>query len=159
MVPERKGLFLDFDGTLANSIPVMYQIYAQFLAGFNCPASQAEFDSLNGPSFDVVIKTLKETHGLTPSVSQLTKNYFAVRDELKQGIMPSRGAETLITEAIRSHYTIAIVTSSHSDDVQEWLDKFSLSKHIETIVGGESVTQGKPAPEPYLLAMKEQVPG
>lgn len=154
MALERKGLFLDFDGTLANSIPVMYQIYAQFLSCYNCPSSQSEFDSLNGPSFDVVIKTLKEIHNLSPSISDLTKKYFGIREELKQSIRPSLGAEELISKAIRSRYIIAIVTSSHSNDVQDWLDKFDLSKNIKTVVGGESVARGKPAPEPYLMALE-----
>lgn len=155
MTYERKGLFLDFDGTLANSIPVMFDVYAQFLALHDCPSSQAEFESLNGPTFDVVIKTLKKTHHLSPSISSLTTQYFSIREELKQRIQPTFGAEELVQKAIQSHYSVAVVTSSHSSDVKEWLDKFGLSAAIKTVVGGESVVKGKPAPDPYLMALEQ----
>jgi len=154
MTSSRKGLFLDFDGTLADSIPVMFEVYARFLALHDRPASQAEFDSLNGPTFDVVIRTLKETHNLSPSTSALTTQYFDVREDLKHSIEPTLGAEELVQIAIQSHYSIAVVTSSQSSDVEQWLDKFGLSKDIKTVVGGESVAQGKPAPDPYLLALE-----
>jgi beta-phosphoglucomutase-like phosphatase (HAD superfamily) len=47
--PDRSGLFIDLDGTLADSLGVLRRVYFLFLREFDQEGSDAEFDRLNGP--------------------------------------------------------------------------------------------------------------
>ena len=43
-------IFFDLDGTLADSLPAMYQVYLNYLTDFGQNGSKEEFEELNGPS-------------------------------------------------------------------------------------------------------------
>ena len=74
MTKGRPGLFLDLDGTLADSLGVMREIYERFLAEFGRAGSPEEFDRLNGPSLSDVLEILKRDHYLTPSADELCES-------------------------------------------------------------------------------------
>lgn len=58
--PDIRGLFLDLDGTLADSMPVMRETYFRFLARRGAQGSQEEFDSLAGRPLSDISVILKE---------------------------------------------------------------------------------------------------
>ncbi len=153
MTEPNKSLLLDFDGTLADSLPIMYEIYSRFVLNYNGHPSRCEFHSLNGPPTEEVILQLKKNHEIKTSTKELLSNYFDLRDQLKENILPARGSSTLLNTAKQLNLKIAIVTSSHSKDVQEWLEKYNLAQYIDVIIGSDKVKNGKPSPEPYLKAV------
>jgi phosphoglycolate phosphatase-like HAD superfamily hydrolase len=65
--PDRRGLFLDLDGTLADSLGVLRRSYFRFLREFNQEGSDAEFDRLNGPKLSEIIGTLQREYHLPRS--------------------------------------------------------------------------------------------
>jgi len=48
-------IFFDLDGTLADSIKIMNDVYFKFLAHFNLKGNIDEFNQLNGPSLNEII--------------------------------------------------------------------------------------------------------
>ncbi len=147
-----KGLFLDFDGTLADSLPVMYELYEKFVKQHNGNPARQEFDYLNGPPTQEVILYLKKTHLMEGSLNDLLDEYSDLRDQLKNKICPAAGALALLNAGREKKYKVAIVTSSNSADVRDWLDVNHLSDKVDAVIGADSVTEGKPSPEPYLKA-------
>ena len=78
---ERKWVFFDLDGTLADSLDVMFQVYCSFLQSFGVSGTQEEFQELNGPSLNEIILVLKERYQLAPTVEELTCMY---KDQMQQ---------------------------------------------------------------------------
>ncbi len=153
MALPKKGLFLDFDGTLADSLSAMRTVYDNFLISHGKQPKLEEFQELNGPPLKEVVTTLKETHSLPGSANDLYEQYLDLVKLAHSTSAPAAGALDLLMTAKEHGWTIAIVTSSNQADVWAWLKFNGLSSYITNVVGGDDVKCGKPDPEPYLLAL------
>ena len=54
-----KGLFLDFDGTLCDSLSAMRAAYTAFLEAAGATQTLLDFDEINGPPLRQVVTNLK----------------------------------------------------------------------------------------------------
>lgn len=70
-----KALFLDFDGTLADSLPMLYRYYDLLLKKFGHNGTKEEFDRLNGPAMNEVMTILREKYQLPASSQELVASY------------------------------------------------------------------------------------
>jgi len=150
----QRGLFLDLDGTLADSLPFMRQIYQQFLDGFGCHGSDEEFESLNGPPLPQLVAQLRQAHGLESPVESLILTYRSLLDEHYMSVPAAPGAAALLRAANERSWTAAVVTSSSAPRAERWLERRGLKGYIAAIVGGEDEMRGKPDPAPYRLALQ-----
>lgn len=151
----RSGLFLDLDGTLADSLGVMRQIYYEFLAGFDRAGSQEEFDRLNGPSLSDVLAILKRDHKLAPSAEDLLDTYKSYLENAYSGVEPNEGAHELVRAAVDEGWTVGVVSSNVGSTVSSWLSKVGLFDSISVVATGDTVARGKPAPDLYLKALRD----
>lgn len=155
MLTARPGLFLDLDGTLADSLSVMKTVYGRFLQHFGKTATAEEFNRLNGPPLTTVVALLAEWHGLSEPLPSLIGQYWAMVDAAYAEVVPNPGAEVLLRTATDCGWPVCIVTSNKASLARHWLETCNLSQYVADIIGGEHVTKGKPAPEPYLLALEK----
>lgn len=147
-----RGLLLDLDGVLCDSLPVLREAYRSFLAGFGLEGTEAEFDSLNGPPLAEVVRRLIETHGLTSDPQALLADFKARVAEAHRAAAPAAGALEVLREAQEIGWRIAVVTSAPGQSAGAWIRRSGLDPYVEILVHGEAVTTGKPDPEPYLTA-------
>jgi HAD superfamily hydrolase (TIGR01509 family) len=149
-----RGLFLDFDGTLADSLPAMRRAYGAFLEGFGAPATEAEFEALNGPPLAVIVRSLKAAHGLPPDEAALAQVYRARIAEAAAETRPAAGALDLLEAARARGWTVAVVSSASRPAIESFLARHRLDALVALVVGGEDVAAGKPDPEPYAQALR-----
>ncbi len=150
---KNRGLFLDFDGTLADSLHTLKEVYLTFLKDFGIEGTQAEFDILNGPPLNRVVEILKETHKLSGSADKLLKKYIQTMQGTYQNVIPSKGAKEVLEAARKNGWFVAVVTSNSGLLVKHWLQRADLGSNISLIIGVENVTEAKPAAEPYMKAL------
>jgi HAD superfamily hydrolase (TIGR01509 family) len=147
-------MFLDLDGTLADSIRVMRSAYESFLNRYGVSPTRTEFDQLNGPPLHEVVRLLKVAHSLCQDECELQSEYIKILDELYGAVQPCPGAIDLLRKAKRNDCVVGVVTSNSATRTQRWLSQVHLSPYVDFVVSGEEVERGKPSPEPYLLACK-----
>lgn len=150
----KQGLFLDFDGTLADTLAALRKAYGDFLAAFGRTASDAEFQHLNGPPLRDVVEALREAHGLPHRVEDLHAQYDALLARSRGSSPPAAGARTVLERARATGRTVAVVTSGDRDATSAWLARVGFDRLVAVVVGGDDVGKGKPDPEPYLLALR-----
>ncbi len=152
MPEDLNAIFLDFDGTLADSLGIMRDIYERFLEGFGKKGSAAEFNSLNGPSLPEIVNILKQAHDLPDGERELLARYEKMidADYAQAGLMP--GAQEIIEWAHEKDLTVGVVTSGKAVWVNAWLKRDGLK--VDFIIDRDSAPRGKPAPDPYLEALK-----
>lgn len=148
------GLFLDLDGTLADSLAVIRAAYERFLGHFGKTGSDAEFARLNGPPLPAIVAALARSHGLADPPEQLTAIYRGLIAEAYRDVVPNAGAEDLLQSARAAGFRIAVVTSNGAALARAWLDRAAFSEEVDCVVGGDEVHAGKPDPAPYLLALE-----
>ncbi|MBY0471653.1 GNAT family N-acetyltransferase [bacterium] len=151
---RKRGLFLDLDGTLADSLDALKSVYYEFLESTGKSGSEKEFNSLNGPSLLEVIRTLKATYALPESVDSLIEKYMNLVRKAYQSVPAKPGAEILLQTAVRNGWTCGVVTSNLETLTLEWLKSRNLDRFVSCVVGLESIQNGKPAPDPYLLGLQ-----
>ena len=147
-----KGLFLDFDGTLADSLPALREAYDRFLAAFGRAGSEAEFQALNGPPLPVIVRALKAAHGLGAREAELESLYRRRLADAEPLVRPAAGAAEVLRRAAERGWSTAVVTSAARAPTQAFLERFGLA--VDVVVGGEDAPPGKPDPAPYRLALE-----
>ena len=153
-MPDGRGLFLDLDGTLADSLPVMRAVYDRFLAHYGHAGSDAGFAAVDGPPLAGVVAALRQAHSLIGSAAELEGVYMGFILEAYDRVEPRSGAVALVARARRAGWRTAVVTSSRESLARRWLARNGLAADVDAIVGAESVSHGKPDPEPYRLALR-----
>ena len=148
-----RGLFLDLDGTLADSLTSLKELYFSFLAELGAQGSEDEFQALNGPPLRRVVESLKQNHSLPGELSDLIEGYMVRLNDAHKRAPPTEGARSAIQWARERGWRVAVVTSSPRAAAVAWLRRNSLVELIDSVVGGDEVARGKPAPEPYCLAL------
>ncbi len=151
---NKTGVFFDFDGTVADSLGIMYQCYKEFVTAIGGNPSESEFQSLNGPPLPIVIAQLCNTHKV-PFNPNLLDNYNQTIDRNIENCKPVSGASAVLRKAREMNFICAIVTSNSKLRVQNWLSNNNLEHDIDFVIAGDSTSQGKPHPDPYLLALSK----
>lgn len=149
----RKGLFLDLDGTLAHSLPTLYQVYARFVSDFDLTPSADEFQSLNGPPLSEVVRILRRTHEIVDPEDLLVARYQEYIDAAYDLVPAMEGAHMLLQACHDAGWVTAVVTSNNRARTDRWLRATDLSPLVRFVVSGEDVRIGKPSAEPYDMAV------
>jgi len=153
-VPELRHVFFDFDGVVADSVPAMFAVYAAFLTEQGVRPTQAEFDSLNGPSLPEIVARLKATHRLRPDADTLLARYTALRLAAYAGqVQPFPDAPRVLERLRAAGQPLFLVTASERGPVTAFLERWGLGACFQAVICGEDVLRGKPAPDIYRLAL------
>jgi HAD superfamily hydrolase (TIGR01509 family) len=153
MNPSGKGLLLDLDGTLADSLPKLKATYFSFLEGYGSKGSANEFEALNGLLLTEVVHRLRVTHRLTDPPEMLLNRYLALVERAQGAAKPSAGAFSILERSRARGWRVGVVTSTPRRLALDWLTRSGLDGMIDAVVGGDDVQCGKPAPEPYRRAI------
>ncbi len=148
-----RGLFLDLDGTLADSLPVMRGVYERFLAAYGKTGSADEFELLNGPPLAEVVAALKDAHALPSAIGDLLAEYAILIVAAQAQVQPMAGARALLDAASDGGWIVGVVTSGNAGAARTWLDRVGLADRIAVVIGADKEGAGKPAPDPYLAAL------
>jgi HAD superfamily hydrolase (TIGR01509 family) len=148
-----KGLLLDLDGTLADSLTALKGVYFSFLSQFGAIGSESEFDRLNGPPLASIVETLKQSHDLPDKTQDLIDRYAQMVEGAHRSASLAPGAAELLSYAKDSGWKLAVVTSSPQSTATKWLHFAGIADKFNVVVGGNDVRAGKPSPDPYLLAL------
>ncbi len=145
MYPRLPVVLFDFDGTLADTIPL---ILASFHATLPTPATDAEIRSWIGRPLVVMMEDRHPGRG-----DELTAAYrqwnLANHDAL---IRPVPGIEGVLDDLHAAGVRTAVVSSKLGETVWLGLKAVGLDGHVDTVIGQEATSSHKPDPEPLLLA-------
>lgn len=152
-----QALLLDHDGTLVESETLHAQAWIQTLANHNAVLNQEDyFKHYAGFSTLQNAKDFIELFDLTVSPQTLTRQKVVLTQNwLTQNAFPLiEGARELISWAQMQNLRQAIVTGGQRISVERTLSYYDLGHFIESISSQEDVTNNKPAPDLYLLALE-----
>ena len=154
IMKKYEWVFLDLDGTLADSVHILYDVYIKFLQEFGIEGNENEFETLNGPSLKEIISILKQKYDLPGLELDLLQNY---EDKIE---LAYKNSVILIPERLDLLYflkdqgiKLALVTSSSRKITSSFLIKNNLKIFFDVIISGDDVQYSKPNPEIYTLCI------
>ena len=149
------ALLIDLDGTLVDTLPLLFDVYIKFLKQFGIKGSTEEFNELNGPSLTEVLAILQKRYHLKGEIKTLLKQYQA---DIALGYAGSRlfpDAQKTIKRA-RSHgLKIGLVSSAERSLVNAFMAGKKIEALFDAVITPEGLLRGKPAPDLYHQALKE----
>ena len=153
-LPFTKCVLIDFDGTMAESLSVLWEAYSIFARRHSFVPTEIEFQSLNGPPLREIVRVLHADHSLDRTTQQLEAEYFEIIQDLYLQVPIAKGGRNFLEQAIRSDCKVGIVTSNSTKLVKNWLASREINQFIDFVVSCDDVLFGKPDPAPYLLGIE-----
>ena len=151
-----QGLFLDLDGTLADSILVLRKAFTNFMEQLGIKPNPGEFRDMAGVRLPEIMVFLKAHYGLSQSPDKLVDMYLhAIGDGYADHAKPAPGAYALLQAAQERGVHVAVVTSSPHQVADNFLGAHGLAAYVSNVVSADSVGQGKPHPEPFMTALQQ----
>lgn len=152
-----KAVLFDMDGVLIDSEYVMFDMLRKVLKHKNVDVSTAELvETYIGLSSDKIYTLIIEKYGFSETVEELRaeKNRLQGNFYVDAEIEPMEGLLAVLEYLKAQDVRMALVSSTSSRNILFAMNRLSLTKYFESIIGGDMLQQTKPAPEGYLTAAK-----
>jgi len=146
------SVFVDFDGTLINSIESLYTSYCQFLGLYHIEGNRDEFNALNGPSTFEIVDILRAKHSLPHEVKDLYSKYIEITKRNYSNSEAFSDAELFLSTLHRQGKKMVLVTSGRAEMCLPLIEKLNWKRYFSDFVWGENVKHSKPAPDIYIEA-------
>lgn len=150
---QLRTLFVDLDGTLADTEAAFFTAYTYFMNSQGQTPSQGEFKSLIGLTLVEIATQLKKKYHLASSESELLhcyRNYICSAYE-QASLLP--GARNFVEKARECSLALWIVTSAPRDLASSFINKHLLDRLVDGMVTADGLP-GKPNPTVYNEALR-----
>jgi beta-phosphoglucomutase-like phosphatase (HAD superfamily) len=152
-----QGVVFDFDGIIADSVPLWQRSEVKILASEGIFLTEKEVSKTTGMApFDAISYWCSQAEKTSKSPSFITQELTqAVIELLKsEGQLIPGNVETL--EFFKSKgFPIGIVSGSSMKHIKTILDKFDLNKYFNLVYSADFERFGKPHPGIYISACKK----
>jgi len=151
-VPVRAVIF-DFNGTLSNDEPILFEIFRDLFAEYGRPLSAQEyFDELAGLSDPEIVRAwLGEDHpAVDEAIERRTERYRALVADGSSVPEEVRVAVRYAAERV----PVAVVSGAARAEIEPVLEAAGLTALASVVVAAEDVADGKPDPAGYLRALE-----
>ena len=153
-----RAILFDFDGVLADTEPIHFEMFRKVLAGVGIELTEAAYQQKylgldDRACFRAVFRDGKKS--MTPAIEEKL-----VREKNRNLLEYVKGRSLLLPGvkerlmSFRGRYFLAVVSGALRNEIEYLLRGGNVLQFFQTIVSAEEVTQGKPAPEGYLKAVQ-----
>lgn len=150
------AIVLDMDGTMLDTEPLYKAAWQRAAADLGCAIDDAFYLRLVGRSIADGEAELAQRFGASFQLADFRLRWpelWRARVEA-EGIPTKPGLVDLLTWVDERHMPVAVATSSDRDYATFSLRRAGLAGRFTTVVTGDEVDEGKPAPDIYLEAAR-----
>ncbi len=150
-----RAIVFDMDGTLLDTETVALRAWVDAAAFLGVDFDHAVGHALIGKNFaDSRAHLHRHFAGTGYPVDDLLRHWPTHFDAIteREGVPVKAGARELLAFVRDAGIPAAVATSTRRDRARAKLGDAGLLPHFETVIGGDDVVNGKPAPDIYLAA-------
>ena len=147
------AILFDFDGTIAETMQDLFWAWRRAFGDFEIEIKKEDYFPLEGMKLSEIAKTISKKYNLSADplkILKLKERYYM--EKYSFSLYP--GVLNLISSLKNKEVKIAIVSASPLEKLVKTAPGEFLSK-FDVIISGNDTKEGKPNPEPYLMAMKK----
>lgn len=150
-----KAVLFDMDGTILDTERIHKQCCEQAMEAVGAKYSPNTFYDLIGLNDKSTCEYFKAHFGFTEKqYEELSVCAYALSREYGEtnGLPVKKGFFELSEYLVSHKIKTAVVTSSFRSEALHNFQRAKITTPFDIIIGGDSVSSGKPSPEPYLKA-------
>ena len=151
-----KGLVLDLDGTLVDSLPDLLDVLNQVLGDFGVPKlTVAEAKPMIGDGTLKLVERALAARAVTPDRIKPAQSRFLTLYEAR----PTRlsrlypGVPEALTELSSAGWVCAVCTNKPERATRIMLSELDLDRFLRAVITGDTLPQKKPDPAPMRAAL------
>ena len=147
-----RAIIFDKDGTLHDTEKVYLQAWKAAAAELGVPDIEATVRDCTGTTIPWIAEYWAKKYPDIPFEAYLPRRqhyYFGI---LEQGVPVKEDAHEVLAYLKAHGYKVGMETSTQWDTVKEHLARTGMTEYFDTVVTGDMIEHGKPAPDIYLLA-------
>jgi HAD superfamily hydrolase (TIGR01509 family) len=149
-----KGVIIDLDGTLINSLKVYDEVHKKILERYNVKI-EGSLDNFGMPIEDIIYNIIRK-YNLNISIEDIRKEFENMLiNEYMEKIKFNPGAKQILNYFKDKKYKMAIFTSNTRRLTIELLKHLHVDNLFDVIITSDDVKQPKPDPEGYIKIVKE----
>ena len=149
-----KAIIFDKDGTLHDTEKVYLEAWTLAAKELNVPDIEATVRDCTGTTIPWIAEYWAKKYPDIPFVDYLPRRQYHYFRILEAGVPVKDGAHELLTYLKAHGYKVGMATSTPWDTVKDHLMRTDMMGYFDTIVTGDMIEHGKPAPDIYLLAAR-----
>ena len=153
----KKAVIFDMDGVIFDTERVYLEIWKSVFEKYGYKMTKELYITVMGTGRKNVIKTFLENFGDDLPIEKMYEEkdnqlFYIIEN---QGIPLKKGVKELFSMLKEKNYKIALATSAKRDRVEKQIKDKWLKESFDAIVCGDDVEKGKPSPDIFLKAAKE----
>ena len=149
-----RAIIFDKDGTLHDTEKVYLQAWKAAAAEFDVPDIENTVRDCTGTTIPWIAEYWAKKYPDIPFEDYLPRRQFYYFGILEAGVPVKDGAHELLIYLKAHGYKVGMATSTPWDTVKDHLMRTDMMGYFDTIVTGDMIEHGKPAPDIYLLAAR-----
>jgi pyrophosphatase PpaX len=140
-----KAIIFDFDGTLADTLPVCFYAFQSVFKEFDdIEVTEDEIKSMFGPSETGIIKENLKNSSWDQAIDMYYHKYSEKHVEL---VTANEEVKNLLHLLKKQEFKLAIVTGKARRSLDISLDHLDMNDLFDVIITGDDVSKPKPHPE------------
>ena len=150
------GILFDLDGTLIDNEHLKAQSFSKAIIELGGNSSLDIYQEVMGMSGTVIRERFLRSSNLQVNSETFFDLYKSnYEDLLIDGLVIRPGAVELLSELKSTGFLMAIVSGSYRRSVEWIINKLQIAQYFDIVITGDDVTNKKPDPECYLIALEK----
>ncbi|CAM3908883.1 HAD family hydrolase [Alkalicoccus chagannorensis] len=139
-----KAAIFDFDGTLADTLPIVFRSFQEVFRRFDDKElTEEEIRDMLGPA---EVDILTEHLAYRP-VDEAMEYFYEVYERDHDSLVTQRSDLQQVLEEIKKQLPLAVVTGKSSRGLAISLKKLGMEQLFDVVISGDDVHEPKPDPE------------
>lgn len=147
-----KAIIFDKDGTLQDTEKVYMKAWKAAAAELGVPDIENTIRDCTGTTIPWIAEYWAKKYPDIPFEDYLPRRQYYYFGLLEQGVPVKEGAHEVLSYLKAHGYKVGMATSTPWDTVKDHLTRTDMMGYFDTVVTGDMIEHGKPAPDIYLLA-------
>lgn len=145
------AIVFDWDGTLIDSLPAIFDANLQVLAEFGLPFDVERYRAAYVPDWRLMYSRLGVPDEHLEAVGTRWRELYRTTEE--SGLLPRIGES--LRRLSDAGFVMGLVTAGDRDVVEDQLERYGLGELLPVRVFGTDPIASKPHPDPLLLALRQ----